>query len=151
MCISNDPAIYNRSIEHWLLITVHYLSIRSQTICGGLTKKCKNHVLGLFFKLWREQKKYLNQMSMMDLGKWGIVEENLIIEYKPWTPFVHVFNIGINNSEITLWAICGLRCAIKGKQDTDRGYLEKVYLTSPQINKKSFNICCRVGGIVSVI
>lgn len=41
-------------------------------------------------------------MSMMDLGKWGIVEENLIIEYKPWTPFVHVFNIRINNSEITL-------------------------------------------------
>lgn len=30
-----------------------------------------------------EKKKYLNQMSMMDLGKREIVEENLIIEYKP--------------------------------------------------------------------
>lgn len=51
-------------------------------------------------------------------------------------PFVLVFNIGINNSEITLWAICGLRCAINGKQDTDRGYLEKVYLTSPPDKQK---------------
>lgn len=57
---------------------------------------------GYFLNCGENKKKYLNQMSMMDLGKWGIVEENLIIEYKPWTPFVHVFNIGINNSEITL-------------------------------------------------
>lgn len=41
-------------------------------------------------------------MLMMDLGKWGIVEENLIIEYKFWIFFVYVFNIGINNLEIIL-------------------------------------------------
>lgn len=105
---------------------------------------------GIFLNCGEKKKIFesdVNDGSRQKGNCWG--ESNYRIQ--TLDPFVHVFNIGINNSEITLWAICGLRCAIKGKQDTDRGYLEKVYLTSPLINKKLFNICCRVRGIVSVI
>lgn len=37
----------------------------------------------VFFLNCGEKKKKLNQMSMMGLGKRGIVEKNLIIEYTP--------------------------------------------------------------------